>query len=206
MSGIATENSPVGESWAEARRQRLFQLQRIVWELMFERFHGIIQQDHDGTEVADLIEALRVCSLYINQIECIGRFAPLIFRIEGTDSNEYLLGFDFAESSWRLNAARVQSNSLILGGAKWNQDNLKPTVYREQPGFVETISLKTATVDRAFLVGMSLVIELMAPQGHDEDERLMPLVKKITPTSAELTTISANRQTPIILLDDDDPY
>jgi len=197
---------PPSEHRAAARRKRLFQLQRIVWELMFERFRKVTLRDYDDSENADLIAALRACSLYIEQIEFIGWLEPLVFHINGVDGHEYIINFELMESGFRLFSARGESNFLTLDTEKWGHENFKQTTFREKAGFVEEVTLGDVTVDRAFLVGMSMVIGLMDPRGDDEDDRLMPLVKQITPTTEELDAIASKAPSPTVVLDDDDPY
>jgi len=197
---------PLGEPRAAARRKRLFQLQRMVWELMFERSRGVIPRESDDSEDAGLIEALRVCSLHIEQIEFIGWLEPLVFRIDGIDGNEYIVGFELTDPGFRLNAARVESASLILPAEESAREHDAQTILRGKAGFVEVVRLGNVTTDRAFLVGMSLVIGLMDQPDDDQGDRLLPLVKRITPTRDELEVLAARSPAPTVALDDDDPY
>jgi len=199
-------SSPLGEPRAAARRMRLFQLQKMVWELMFERFRGVTFREYGESEDAGLIEALRACSLYIEQIEFIGWLEPLVFRIDGIDGNEYIVGFELTDPGFRLNAARVDSASLTLPAEGSVREHASHTDLRGKAGFVEVNRLGDVTIDRAFLVGMSMVIGLMDQPDDDQGDRLLPLVKMITPTREELEVLAARSPAPTVALDDDDPY
>ena len=72
------------------------------------------------------------------------------------------------------------------------------------------LKLGRVTTDRAFLLGMSLVIGFMDDpvQDQDEDARLAPLLAQITPTDDELREIRAKLPPSTINYDDegDQPY
>lgn len=188
-------SQPSGEARAAARRMRLFQLQRIVWELMFERYRGVDLREYFHHNESDaLIAALRACSLHVDQIEFIGWIDPLVFRVDGTDGHEYIVGFDLGGPDLRLNAARVDSSRLTLPGEGIFDEHNSTTSLRGLPGFVEVAQLGDVTVDRAFLVGMSLVIGLMDLPDDDHDRRLMPLSQAITPGIDRLRAMAAGEQ------------
>lgn len=188
---------------AIARRKRLFHLQRIVWEMMFERDRNVTVQDHDDSEPAGLIAALRVCGHFVEQIEAIGRVEPLIFRIEGIDKKEYLVGFELMADGYRLFAERVETSTLAMTPEGWAWEVHQQTTLHGQAGYYEEMTLGPMSVDRAFLVGMSMVIGLMDDQADGDGDLLQPLIQQITPTTVELEAIEARAPTSTILLDDD---
>lgn len=201
---LQTFSSPA-EGRAAARRKRLFDLQRIVWEMMIERFHHV-QVWNSESEDSSLIAALRAGSSYVDQIEWIGWLEPLGFRIDGVDKNEYLIMFESRGEGFRVYAARVEATSIHLPGSVRFEDHLVHRTFREQDGFVEEVVLGDVGVDRAFLVGLSMVIGLMEDCGEDEDNRLLPLIKLVSPSTAELDAIASGNPTPNVILDEDDPY
>ena len=195
---------PSSEPRSAARRKRLYHLQRMVWDLSFERFQGGILHKYDGIEGEDLIEATRACSLYVDQIELlIGQLEPLVFRIDGADGHNYIVEFGLGGLGYGLEAARVEASGVTLDAP---DERSTATTLRKIPGHVDVARIGDVAVDRAFLIGMSMVIGLMESTGGDEDERLEPLLRMIAPTRDELRKVRERTPAPVVALDDEDAY
>jgi hypothetical protein len=194
MSVTASESlTPLGEPQATARRKRLAHLARMVFHLMRERFQGGTDHEYDGIENAGLIDALRVCSSYTDQIGCLNYEDSLVIQLEGIDGHDYIIHFSLFGPGFSVHASRVRVTKLpLLVGPKGQVESTFHTLDVLQE-YSRRLKLGAMTTDRAFLIGMSIVIGFMDEQGEDqgEDARLAPLVAQVMPTSDELREIRA---------------
>ena len=197
---------PPGELREAERRVRLYNLAFIVFRLAAERSLGVINHEFDGVEDADLIDALRACSLYVERIGCLD-FDDFFVELEGVDGHKYLFQFSFSESGVTIGASRVSISTSTLGISDGPGSWLERTGNRVKPldGYTLRLDLGRVTTDRAFLVGMALVIGFMDETGDDPDEdaRLAPLVALVMPTSEEWREIRA-RRTPSAINSDEE--
>ena len=201
MSVTASESlPPLGEPQATARRKRLAHLARMVFDLMRERYQGGTNHEFDGIENAGLIDALRVCSSYTDQIGCLNYEDSLVIQLEGIDGHDYIIQFSLFGPEFSVHASRVRVTKLpLLVGPEGRVDSTFHTLDVLQE-YSRRLKLGATTTDRAFLVGMALVIGFMDDQGDDPDEdaRLAPLLAQITPTDDELSEIRAKLPPPSI--------
>lgn len=201
--------APLGESQIAARRKRLADLALIVFELiterhLLERSPTMARRTFEGEE-AKLIEALRSCSQFTNSITCLPFDNLFVVQIRGVDGHDYIVQFPHHGPGFSLHASRVRVMKLSLAAVPMGEEGASSMTLDILDDHSERIKLGGVTTDRAFLVGMSMVIGLMDERGEDEDETLSPLVQFITPTREELRQRRENSTPPIIELDDD-PY
>lgn len=191
-----------------ALRRRIFQLHRLVWEFTWEKMRTAALPElaeRVGFEPVGPLDALRVCGHFLRQIEPMGIFDPILFRLDGVDGKQYLLGFDPRNDGLRVFASRGRTQTLSLVDERPGGQGDDNWIFHEESGSFEEVVLPAASADRAFLVGMSLVIGLMEPLDADDDEQLLPLLQAIAPSSSELAAIAAAHPSPDVQLDDDDP-
>ena len=210
MSITASEtSSPLGESQAAARRKRLSHLVLMVFKLMAEwRYQGGKNHEFDGVEDPNLIDALRVCSSYTKQIGILG-FSDPVVKVDGIDGHEYIIQFSIFGPGLSVHAARVSVTSLPLVVGEGHVDSTFHTMDVLQD-YSQRLKLGKITTDRAFLIGMSLVISFMDDEDDDPDEdaRLAPLSALVMPTDDELREIRAKLPPSTISYDEegDQPY
>jgi hypothetical protein len=191
----------------------------MVFNLMAERYQGGTNHEYDGVEDAGLIDALRACSSYTEQIVCLNFDEVFVVQVEGIDGHNYFIQFSIMGPALSVHAARVRITKLsLLDGPEGREDGPRFTMYEEAShntlnvlqDYSKRLDLGRATADRAFLIGMSMVIGFMDEQGEDQDEdaRLAPLVAQVVPTSDELREIRAKLPPPSINYDEegDLPY
>jgi hypothetical protein len=193
MSATTSESlSPLGEPQASSRKKRLSRLTRIVFELMGERYHGVTNPEFDGVEDAALLNALRVCSLYTDLIGCSDYGDRFVVEIEGIDGHNYIIQFLIFSPEISVHASRVRVTNLPQVGRAGRVEStyIRKDVLDE---YTKRLKLGGVTTDRAFLVGMSLIIGFMDDQDDDPDEdaRLEPLSALVRPTDDELREIRA---------------
>jgi hypothetical protein len=186
-----------------ARRNRLANLALMVFDLMIERYQSGILRKYDDVESSGLIDALRVCSHYMDQITCLPSDDLCVIEIKGIDGHSYTLQFRLHGPGFSLHAARVRVTELSLRTASPGQVSATWRRLDLLDDHSERAKLSKVTVDRAFLIGMSMVIGLMDEQGDDQDEQLRPLVQMITPSREELRRMRESSPVPVIALDDD---
>jgi hypothetical protein len=208
MNVIASESSsPIGEPQAAERRKRLRHLAWMVFNLMRERFRflGGINHEFDGVEDAGLIDALRACSHYTQQIACSNYDELYVIQVNGIDGHVYIIQFLLFAPGISVHAARVRVTSLPLVGQDGQVDSTYNTMDVLQE-YSKRLKLGKVTIDRAFLIGMSLVISFMDDQDDDPDEdaRLAPLTALVMPTEEELREIWAKKLPPSTINYDDE--
>jgi hypothetical protein len=177
------------ESQTTLRTKRLSRLGLMVFTLMKERSLGRTVKEFDGTENEGLIEALRACSVYTEQIGCLNVDDLYDFKIEGIDGYSYLIRFSLFGPGFSVHAARVRLTKLSMPSRQENGSSMTMEVLDVLEEYSRRIKLGKATTDQAFLVGMSLIIGFM--DTPDDDERLKPLIRMITPGRQELREIRA---------------
>ena len=201
--------SPRDEPQMTARRRRIAHLARIVFDLMKERYLGGTNHEFDNDEDPGLLAALRACSLYTEQIGCLNLDEPLFnVEVEGIDGHHYIIRFSLFGPDISLHAARVGITKLSLPTSDEISSYNTIDIIQE---YSMRLKLARVTADRAFLVGMSLVIGFMDDRGGDEqedDDRLAPLLAQVMPTDDELREIRAGLPAPAIHCDEDEdlPY
>ncbi len=206
MSMPAFESpSPTGELQAAERRMRLADLALIVFTLAAERSLGVINQEFDGVEDAALIDALRACSSYIERIGCLEIGDAFFIELEGVDGHQYFFQVSFSDSGVTVGVSRVSIRTLktIVGPESRVEETFNSV--RSLDDCHSRLNLGRVTTDRAFLVGMALVIGFMDETGDDPDEdaRLAPLVALVMPTSEEWREIRARRTPSAINYDEE---
>ncbi len=201
--------NPIGESQVAERRERLIHLARMVFDLTAERYFNITRHEYDGVENTGLINALRVCSFYTDQIECRDFSDSLVVRIKGIDGHYYVIQFSLFRPGFSVKASRVRDRTLPLVGPDGQVEAtyITANVLEEHS---KLLKLGKVTADLAFLVGMSLVISFMDDQDDDPDEeaRLAPLLALVMPTDDELRELRGKLPPSTINYDDegDQPY
>jgi hypothetical protein len=197
MSTIASEStSPLSESQAAVQRKRLSHLVSMVFKLMTEwRYQGGKNHEFDDVEDPNLIDALRVCSSYTKLVGFLDFSDPAV-KVDGVDGHEYIIEFSIFGPSISIHAARVRVTSLPLVVGEGHVDRIDHTmdVLQEHS---RRLKLGQITTDRAFLIGMSLVISFMDDEDDDQDKdaRLAPLLAQAMPTDVEA-------QEPSLVLED----
>jgi hypothetical protein len=193
MSVTTSETlSPLGESQAAERRKRLADLALMVFELTSERYQGRKNPMFDGVENADLIDALRACSYYTDQIHCLVFDDSLVVQVEGIDGHSYIAKFSLFGPGISVQAGRVRVTKLPLVGRE-GQDDVTYNTIDVLEEHSKRLKFGRITTDRAFLIGMSLVISFMDDEEDDPDEdaRLEPLSALVMPSDDELREIRA---------------
>lgn len=184
-------SSPLDEPQMAARRKRIARLALMVFELMGERHLGGTIHEFDGVEGADLIAALRVCSSHVNHISCLPFDNSFAIEIEGIDGHSYIIEFSLLRPGFSVHAARVRVTRLSIPAGPEGQEDTSSRTFDILEGYSERLKVDGVTADRAFLVGMSMVIGFIDPEGEDQDERLQPLVQMVAPRREELRRIRA---------------
>jgi hypothetical protein len=212
MSITAAESPhPLGESQTNERKERLVHLTWIIFNLMAERHLGEMNHEFDGVEDASLIDALRVCAYYSNQIGCSDFGDTLVVHVKGIDGHEYIIQFSLLEPRHSILVARVHITKLPMAG---REDQVESSYNRMNVLQQRSKRLKFSglTTDRVFLIGMSLVISFMDDEddgSDEEDARLAPLSALVRPTDEELREIWAKKLPPSTINYDDEvdmPY
>ena len=199
MSATAFEYSPLDESQVAARIRRIARLALMVFEFTHARHFGGTSHEFDDVEDADLIAALRACCFYTKHISCISTVfdrpdEPFFIEIHGIDGHRYIIGFSLLGPGFSVHAARVRVTTLSLLAPREDTEGGGTNHTLEvQQDYSKRLKLGKVTIDRAFLVGMSLVIGFMDDKDDDpdEDDRLAPLMAQVMPTTEELREIRA---------------
>jgi hypothetical protein len=208
ITTVESPHSP-GESRANERSERLVHLAWMVFKLRAEQHIGDTNHEFDGVEDASLIDALKVCAYYSDQIGCADFGDTLVVQVKGIDGHEYIVRFSLLEPRISIHVARVQITKSPMVG---QQGQAESTYNRMNvlPEFSKRLKLGRVTIDLAFLIGMSLVIGYMDDQHDDPDEyaRLAPLSALVMPTADELREIRAKLSPSTINYDEevDLPY
>lgn len=192
--------SPLGEPRMAARRKRLAHLAFMVFTLMRERFQGGTITEFDGVESADLIDALRACSSYTNQIDCLDFDDHFVIQIQGIDSNNYIIKFTLFDPEFSLLAARVAIRKLsLIAGLEHSSHHTMDIL----DDYAVRLKLGGVTADRAFLIGISHIIGFIDHGGEGEDDRLTRIAAAITPRREELRRLRSKLPPPSINYDDE---
>ena len=211
MSIAASESRPpLGESQTAGRGERLAHLAWMVFTFITERHLGVTNQDFDGAEDPGLIAALRVCGFYAEKIGCLDYGDTLVVQVDGIDGHPYIIRFSLFDADFSVHVARVKVTSSPVVGP----EGLVDDTYNRMnilDGHSKRLKLGKLSTDRAFLIGMSMVISFMDDQDDDPDEdaRLAPLSAMVRPTDAELREIWAKKLPPSTINYDDEvdmPY
>ncbi len=181
---------PLEDSQSTLRIKRLSRLAFMVFGMMKERWHGGTNTEFDGIESADLIAALRVCCAYTDHMDCLNVDDLYDFKIDGMDGHNYIIRFSLFGPGFSIHAARVRLTKLSMSGGQDNSSSMTMEVLDVLEEYSKRIKLDKVTTDQAFFVGMSLIIGLM-DIANDDDDRLQPLIRMITPTRQELREIRA---------------
>jgi len=198
MSATAPEPSASpGASPMAERRKRLVALAEMIFDLEVERYRGEVLREYDDVESAGLVEALRVCSSYVDQIDCLPFDDLFVVKIKGIDGHDYIIQLPLHGPGFSLHASRVRVARLSMLAVPPGQEEGTSTILNILDDHSERINPGKVTVDRAFLIGMSMVIGLMDRQGEGEVGRLGPLVQFITPSREEFRELRERRPAPI---------
>ena len=206
MSATAFEYSPLDESQVAARIRRIARLTLIVFKLTRARRLGGTNNEFDDVENAELIAALNACCFYTTYASCLSNIfdnpdEPFYIEIHGIDGHRYIIGFSLLGPGVSIHAARVRVTTLSLLASREDKEGGGTNhTFEVQQDYSKRLKLDKVTTDRAFLIGMSLVIGFMDEQDDDPDEdaRLAPLLAQITPTDDELSEIRAELPPPSI--------
>ena len=147
---------------------------------------------------------MRACGYYTDQIHCLVFDDSLVVQVEGIDSHSYIMKFSLLGPGISVQAGRVRVTKLPLVGREGRVDVTYNTIdVLEEHS--KRLKFGRITTDRAFLIGMSLVISFMDDDEDDPDEdaRLEPLSALIRPTDDEWREIRAKKHSSTINYDEE---